>query len=81
MAAFIFRPKRFAKAVFIGCDEARGRRENVFRRAVIPFEANDLCAFEIFLKSKDIINLRTAPAVNGLVIIANHADIIGALCE
>ena len=76
MPAVFFRPKRLAEAVFIGCNQTGGRRENMFRGAVIALEANDFRAGKIRFKAQDIIDLCSAPTVNRLVIIANNADII-----
>ena len=42
---------------------------------VILFKPYDLCTGEILFKFENISDVRTAPAVNALVIIADNADI------
>ena len=53
----------------------------MFRGAIIALEANDFRAREIRFKAQNIIDLSPAPSIDRLVIIADNADIIGALRE
>src|SRR5690606_7174253 len=70
-----FRPERFAKALFIRGDDAGGGTENIGGGAVVPLQADDLRAGKIFFKAENVIHLRAAPAIDGLVIITHAADI------
>ncbi len=45
--------------------------------AVIALEANDLGAGKIVIEAQDVVDLRTAPAIDRLVVIADAADVFG----
>ena len=74
-------PKLFAKASLIGRDQARCGGQNMRRRAVIALQADNLRAREIALKAQNIVNFRTAPTIDRLVVIADTANIIMRLCQ
>ena len=48
--------------------------ENLHGRAVVFLEPHNLCA-EALLEMQDIIDIRAAPTIDGLVIIAHNADV------
>ena len=55
----------------------RGRGvENRLRRAVVFLQADDLCAREILGEALQVSRARPAPAVNRLIFVADHADIL-----
>jgi hypothetical protein len=45
--------------------------------AIIALEPDDLGAGKIVLKAQNVIDLRTAPAIDRLVVIADTADVFG----
>ena len=67
--------QRLAEPPFVVGDEVRGGAEDVRRRAVVPFEADDLGARKILLEAEDVVDLRPAPAVDRLVVVADAADV------
>ena len=53
-----------------------GRIEDVAGRAVVLLELDDEAAGEILLKFENIADIRAAPAVNGLIVVAHDADVL-----
>ena len=74
-------PQALAKTTFIMRDEAVGGAEDVAGRAVILFEANGRGAGEILFEAQDIGNLRTAPRVDRLVVVADAAQVVARMSE
>src|SRR5207237_8417380 len=68
--------QRLAETAFIVRDQMRGGGEDVTCRAVIAFEADDLGAGKIVLEAQDVVDLRAAPAIDRLVIVADTADVL-----
>ena len=54
---------------------ARRAFENHLRRAVVLFEANGLRVGKILFELEDVADVRAAPGVDGLVFIADDADV------
>ena len=73
-AGVAFGPQRLAEAALVGGDEPR-RRTVCGRRAVIAFEANDFGAGKIALETQNVFDLRAAPAIDRLIVVAHAADI------
>ena len=69
--------QRLAKAAFVVGDEVGGGGENVPGAAIVALEANDLGAGKVMIEAQDVIDLRPAPAVDRLVVIAHAADVLG----
>jgi hypothetical protein len=67
--------QRLAEPALVVGDEMRGGGENVRGRAVIAFEANDLGAGKVVLEPQDVVHLRAAPAVDGLIVVPDAADV------
>ena len=44
--------------------------------AVIAFEADDFCAGKIVIEAQDVVDLRAAPAIDRLVVVADAADVL-----
>src|SRR3546814_1130464 len=57
-------------------DDPRGRAENVRSRAVILFELDDRRAGEILLELEDILDLRAAPRIDRLIVVADAGDVL-----
>ena len=68
--------KSLAQAVWIVFDDGARGIEDALRRAVISFEAEDLRAGKIARKAQKDGNVRAAPAVDGLVFVADNADVL-----
>ena len=70
-----------AQAARIMRDQAGSGGQNGARGTVIGFQPHHLRAGEILLEPQDILNLRPAPGIDGLVIIPDAADIAMRLCQ
>ena len=75
VARLAFRAQRFAEPAFIVGDQVRGGAEDVAGRAVIAFEPDHLGAGEVVLEAQDVVDLRAAPAIDRLVVVADAADV------
>ena len=81
LARIALGPQRLAEAALVRRDQARGRAEDGGRGAVIALEADHLRAGKIALEAQDVLHLRAAPAIDRLVVVADHADIAGRARE
>ncbi len=70
-----FGPQRLAKPPLVVGNHACGGVQDIVGRAVILFEADYFCAGEILFKPQNISDLRAAPAVDRLVVVADAAYI------
>ena len=70
-----------AEAALVLGDEARGDREDVAAGAVVALEAHDHRARKIALEAQDVVDIRAAPAVDRLVVVADAAEIAAASRE
>ena len=68
-------PECFAKPPGIMRNQAGSSGQNGAGGTVIGFKPHHLRAGEILFKPQDVFNLRPAPGIDGLVIIADAADI------
>ena len=75
LARHIFGAQRLAEAAFVVCDEMRGGGQDVAGAAIISLEADDLRARKIVFEAQDVIDLRAAPAIDRLVVVADAADV------
>ncbi len=75
VARLAFRAQRLAEPAFIVGDQVRGGAEDVAGRAVIAFEPDHLGAGKIVLEAQDVVDLRAAPAIDRLVVVADAADV------
>ena len=71
----LLRPKRLILSVGIKRDDLVRRIQNVSRRAVVLLQLDNSCIRKILFKIENVANVRAAPAVNGLVVIADNAQI------
>src|ERR1700733_3794603 len=58
-------------------DQVRGSGKDVAGRAVVAFEADDLCTGKVVIEAQDVVDLRAAPAIDRLVVVADAADVLG----
>src|SRR3546814_4913091 len=78
-ALSLIRPQRFAQPSAIFGNHSAGGGQNMWRRAVILFQADDLRPWKILLELQDIGDFRSTPALDALVIIAPAPDILPRL--
>ena len=65
----------FSETPAVVRDDARGGVENFLRRAVILFQANDARAGIILVKAENVADIGAAPAVDGLILVADDAQV------
>src|SRR4030088_3085608 len=58
-------------------DQVRRRGQDVAGGTVVAFEPNDLGAWKVVLEAQDVVDLRAAPAIDRLVVVADAADVFG----
>ena len=49
--------------------------QNSVGAAVVVFQTHGLCVREVLCEVDDVFNFRATPAVDGLVVVTNHADV------
>ena len=69
-------PQRLAEPALVVGDQVRGGGQDVRRRAVVALQPDDGGAGEILLEAQDVADLRAAPAVDRLVVVADAADVL-----
>ena len=74
-AVAVFRPKRLVLAVAVEMNNRIGELQNTFRRAVIAFQLKGFGPGKRLFEMKNIFDLRAAPAVNGLIVVAHDEEI------
>ena len=74
-------PQRLAESVAVRRDQPRGRAQDVRGGAVVLLEPDDPRAGKILFEAQDIGDLRPAPRIDRLVVIADAADILARLGE
>src|SRR6476469_3907125 len=74
-------PQRLAEAAGIVRDQPIGSGEDVRCRAVILLQADDPCAGKVLLETENVRDLRPAPRVDRLVVIADAAEVPLRLSE
>ncbi len=67
--------KRLAEAAFIVGDEVGGGAEDVGGGAVVALQPDDGRARKILVEAQDVVDLRPAPAIDRLVVVADAADV------
>ena len=70
------RPQFFVALVLIFGNDAVRRIENDLRRSVVAIERDDRGLGIVFLEIEDVLDIRLAPAIDRLVIIADDKNII-----
>src|SRR3954452_21930798 len=76
LAVMVFGAQRLTEPAFIVGDQVRGGGEDVAGRAVVALEADDLGAGKIMVEAQDVVDLRAAPAIDRLVVVADAADVL-----
>ena len=75
VARSVLRPELFALAPPVVRDDGVGRVQNGLRGAVVLLQADDTCALELLFKGKNVLDSRAAEFVDGLVVVADDADV------
>ena len=81
LAGDVLGAERLAEPALVVRDQVAGRGENVSGRAVVPLQPDHLGAGEVVLEAQDVVDLRAAPAVDRLVVVADAADVLWAARE
>ena len=69
------RPQGFFHAARVVGDDLIGRVQNIGGAAVVLFQLDDLRVREILLEIQNIADVRAAPAVDALIVVAHHAQV------
>ena len=69
-------PEPFADALGVVGDHGAGGFQDVLGRAVVLLQADGDRARKIALEVEDVADIRPAPAVDGLVLVADHGDVV-----
>ena len=80
-AGSLLRPQRFILAVGVERDDLIRRVQNICRGAVILLQLDDLCIRKILLKIENVSDIRAAPAVDGLIVVADDAEVPALRCQ
>ena len=67
--------ERLAEAALVAGDEMRGGTEDMPGRAVVTLQPDHSRAGKILLEAQDVVDLRAAPAIDGLVVVTDAADV------
>ena len=74
-AVDILGAQRLAEPAFIMRDQMRGGGEDVAGGAVVALQPDNLGAGKVVLEAQDVVDLRAAPAIDRLVVVADAADV------
>ncbi len=75
-AALPLRPQILALALRVARDDRGCCFQDDLRGAVVLLQANGLRFGKVFLELEDVADVRTAPAVDALVLVSNNANIV-----
>ena len=67
--------QRLPQAAAIVGDQSRRHREDVPSRSIVSLEPDHLCAGKILFKAQDVFDIRAAPGVDRLIVVADTAQI------
>src|SRR4030067_1133879 len=71
----VFRPENFLFSQTISSYHAVGRLEDILSGAVVLLKGDHFRLWKVFLKVQNIPHLRPSPAVDGLIIVSDDADV------
>ena len=75
LARHVLGAQRLAEPALVVGDEVRGGVEDVAGGAVVALEPDYLGSREVVIEAQDVVDLRPAPAVDRLIVIAHAADV------
>ena len=73
--------QRLSQAAAIVGDQSRGDGENVPRRSIVSLKPDHRCAGKILLEAQDVFDIRAAPGVDRLIVVADTAQIAVGLSD
>src|SRR5262249_33164665 len=76
-----FCPERLSDALGIVGNYRTRSSQDVFRGAIILLQPDDSGAGKIALEVQNVADVRAAPTINGLVLIANDGDVLALFSE
>ena len=76
VARGILRPQVLALTPAVVGNDGVGRVQDRLRGAVVLLQPDDLRALVLLLEREDIFDRRTAEFVDGLVVVADNADVL-----
>ena len=71
----ILRPELLPTAAHVVFNDGIGRLQNRVRGTIILFQLDHFDLAKMFLQIEQIGNLRSAPAINALIVISHHAKV------
>ena len=74
-AGHVLGAQRFSQAAFVVGDQMRRGRQNMPGASVVALQPDDFRAGKIMIEAQNVIDLRAAPAIDRLVVIADAADV------
>ena len=77
--ALLVGPEPLALALEVVGNQGAGRLQNRLRRAVVLFQPDDPSLRVVHLEIQDVANVRAAPAVDRLVLVSHHAQVLPEL--
>ena len=81
LAARVVGPELLVLAVLVARDHRVGGVEDELRRAVVLLQLHDRGVGIVALEVEDVAHVGAAPAVDGLVVVAHHAEVAVLLRE
>ena len=79
LAVAVVGPELLGLTVLGGLDHAEGALDDVVAGAVILLQLDDLRAREILAEPADDAHVSPAPAIDALIVVADHAEVVGRL--
>ena len=81
ISIFVLCPESFFFSSMIVPDHGIGSIQDIAGRTVILFQFDHLGIIKYMFKIQDVLNVRTAEFINGLIIVANHAQVTVLGCQ
>ena len=81
LARALLGPQRLVLAVLVERDHLIGRVQDVGRGAVVLLELDDLRIRKVLFKVQNVADIRAAPAVDRLIVVADDAEVAALLCQ
>src|SRR6516162_2581433 len=76
LARLVLGAQRLAEPALVVGDEMRCRAQDMRGRAIVALQADHHGAREVVLEAQDVVDLRAAPSIDRLVVVADAADVL-----
>ncbi|MNH92833.1 hypothetical protein D3C73_454200 [compost metagenome] len=77
--------QRLAEPAFIMGDQMAGGAQDMLRGTVVALQLDDPGARKILFEAQDVVDFRTSPSIDRLVVVTDAADVLryvlGSLCQ